>query len=255
VRRLVALAGALLVAGCGGTASTGSAATAPGPTTSAPRRTVTVFAASSLTESFRALAAAFEKGSPGTTVRLSFAGSPSLVAQVQQGARPDLVVTADATSISALAPDLDGAPVVLARNALAVVTEKGNPKHLSALGDLGRPGLKVVLGAPDVPVGRAAQAALGAARVRVAPVSQENDVKAVLSKVRLGEADAGVVYATDLASAGADVGGFALPGAVNSYPAGVVRGAPDAGGGRALLAFATGPDGQAVLHRYGFLPP
>ena len=251
MRRLAALVAVLLLAGCGGGSSGAVAASTRMPT---PSRTVTVFAAASLTESFNDLARAFEQRHPGTTVRLSYAGSQSLVAQIQQGARPDLVVTADVTSMSALTSDLDGAPVVLARNALAVVTEKGNPKHLSALADLGGPGLKVVLGAADVPVGRAASAALSAAAVKVEPVSRENDVKSVLAKVRLGEADAGIVYVTDLKSAGVDVGGFPFGGAVNSYPAGLVKGAPDAPGGRELLVFANGPDGQAVLARYGFLP-
>lgn len=236
------LAAVVLLTGCSAGAAEG-------------RSRMTVFAAASLTEALTALAQRYEERT-GARVDLSFAGSQSLVAQVQQGAPADLVVTADEDSMAALADDVvDGAPVVLARNALAVVTEAGDPLGIGSLADLARPGLAVVLGGPDVPVGRAARAALATAGVPVRPVSEEPDVKAVLAKVRLGEADAGVVYATDLAAAGGDVGGFALPGAVNSYPAAVVRGARNAEAARDLIELATSGEGRQVLADLGFLPP
>lgn len=212
---------------------------------------LTVFAAASLAEAFTDLAGLHEDRT-GTPVALSFAGSPSLVAQVQQGAPADVVVTADEASMAALADDVTGEPVVLARNALAVVTERGNPRRVAALTDL--PRVSVVLGGSAVPVGRAARAALDAAGVRVRPVSEEPDVKAVLGKVRAGEADAGIVYVTDLIAAGEAVDGFRLPGAVNAYPGAAVRGG-DVGAARAFLDLVASDRGQAVLARHGFLPP
>lgn len=215
------------------------------------RPTVTVFAAASLTEVLEAVADAYD----AAELELSFAGSQSLVAQVQQGAPADVVVTADESSARALGGQLDGEPVVVARNALAVVTERGNPLGLTTLADLARPGVGVVLGAPEVPVGRAARTALERAGVQVRPLSEEPDVKAVLGKVRLGEADAGVVYATDLAAAAGDVDGFVLDGVANAYLAGVVAGSAEPTAARDLVAWLRGDDGQALLARSGFLPP
>lgn len=212
-----------------------------------PDPPLTVFAAASLTEAFTELATLDD-----VPVELSFAGSQSLVAQVQQGAPADVVVTADEESMTALAGSVASEPVVLARNALAVVTERGNPLGVAALADLAR--VSVVLAAPAVPVGRAARAALDAAGVQVRPVSEEPDVKAVLAKVRLGAADAGIVYVTDLRAAGADVGGFPLPGAVNAYPGAAVRGGRVDAAER-FLDLVRSPAGQQVLARYGFAPP
>lgn len=216
---------------------------------------LTVFAAASLTEVAAGLAQAYEAAHPGAEVRTSTAGSQALVAQVQQGAPADVLLTADETSLQQAAAELAGAPVVLARNRLAVVTEEGNPQGLRGLADLARPGLKVVLAGPTVPVGRAARRALATARVDVRPVSEEPDVRAVLQKVRLGEADAGVVYATDVRAAGADVSGVDLPGVLTRCPGAVLRGAPQPEAARAFLDLAASAEGAAVFARAGFLPP
>lgn len=246
-RSLLAAVVALLSA-CGGTAAAPSGADpAAGP--------VTVFAAASLTEAFTELGALYEKQHPGAEVRFSFAGSQALVAQVQQGAPADVLATADERSAVAVRAELAADPVVLARNRLALVTEPGDPLGLRTLGDLARPGLKVVLAGPTVPVGGAARAALSAAGVTVRPVSEEPDVKAVLQKVRLGEADAGVVYATDLVGAGDSVSGIPLPGVSNAYLAAVLADAPHPEAAAAFLALARSPEGSAVLTRSGFLPP
>ncbi|MCW2607848.1 MAG: molybdate-binding protein [Frankiales bacterium] len=216
---------------------------------------LTVFAAASLSEVLPELGERYEQLHPGAEVTFSFAGSQSLVAQVQQGAPADVLVTADESSLAQARDELAGPGEVLARNRLSVVTEPGNPEGLRGLADLARPGLKVVLAGPTVPAGKAARKALDAAGVRVRPVSEEADVKAVLQKVRLGEADAGVVYATDVRAAGADVTGIDLPGVSNSLPGAVVAGTDQPAAARALLDLAQSPEGRRLFARFGFLPP
>lgn len=214
-----------------------------------------VFAAASLTDAFTQLGREYERAHPGETVTFSFAGSQSLVAQVQQGAPADVVATADAASAQAVADRLDGPPQVLARNRLAIVTAPGDPLGLDTLDELAARSVKVVLAGPSVPAGRAARAALDAAGVRVQPVSEEPDVRAVVQRVALGEADAGIVYATDVAAADAEVDGTDLPGVSNEYPAGIVRGSARRDRARAFLDLALSEQGRAVLAAYGFLPP
>lgn len=249
-RPALALVAALLVAGCGaGPARTASS------TTDTAATPLTVFAAASLTEVFTELGELYEQAHPGAEVTFSFAGSQSLGAQVQQGAPADLLATADEASAQAVRDELAADPVVLARNRLAVVTERGNPLGITGLPDLARPGVKVVLAGPTVPAGKAARAALTSAGVRVRPVSEEPDVKAVLQKVRLGEADAGIVYATDVRAAGADVTGVDLPGVGNAYPAAVLDGAKHPAAAEAFLVLAASPEGRAVFARAGFLAP
>jgi molybdate transport system substrate-binding protein len=251
-RALLALLLALLLVlpACGsGTDDTSSGGTDPAAVP------LTVFAAASLTESFTELGRGFEASHPGAEVTFSFAGSPSLVAQLQAGAPADVVVTADERSTVSLAAELDGEPVVLARNRLAIVTEPGDPKRLTTLAALAGPGVKVVLAQQSVPAGKAARAALTAAGVTVKAVSEEPDVKAVVSKVRLGEADAGIAYVTDLRAAGAAVSGTELPGGTNAYPGGVLEQAAQPVAARTFLEYVAGPDGRAVLERFGFLPP
>ena len=210
-------------------------------------RTLTVFAAASLSGAFPAIAEDFEQEHSGVTVRLSFAGSQSLVAQVQQGAPADVLATADEASME----QVEGAAGarVFARNRLAIVVPKGRPVPI--LADLGQPSLKLVLGGPTVPVGRAAPAALAEAHVPVHPVSEEPDVRSVLAKVVAGEADAAIVYATDLTAAADRVDGEPLPGAVTSLPIVALSSSADA---KAFLRFVLGADGQAELARRGFAP-
>lgn len=213
------------------------------------RRDLTVFAASSLTMAFTAEGKAFETAHPDVHVTFSFAGSQSLVAQLKQGAPADILATADAASMTAA-----GLPEahVFARNRLALITRPGNPQALRTLSDLARPGVRVVLAGPTVPVGKAAAAALRKSAVDVHPVSLEQDVKGVVTKVRLGEADAGIAYVTDVRAAGGAVAGTELAGISNSYPVAVVRYSSDA---QAFVNFLLTPQGQAVLGSLGFLPP
>ena len=210
------------------------------------RRTVTVFAAASLTKAFTAEAQAFERAHPGTKVALSFAGSQSLVAQVQQGAPADVLATADTATMARAAGRLTGASQVLAHNQLALVTAPGNPLHLTALADLARPGVTVVLAGPEVPVGKAAAKALREARVTVHPLSLEDAVTGVVTKVRLGEADAGIAYVTDLVG-GEGVAGEPLAGTTTDLAIGSLT--PD---GRAFVSFVLGPEGRRILREHGF---
>ena len=206
---------------------------------------VTVFAAASLTRAFTAEAQAFERVHPGSHVVLSFAGSQSLVAQVEQGAPADVLATADTATLESVRDRLRGAPEVFAHNQLALVTAPGNPQHLRSLADLARPGLKVVLAGPTVPVGKASLAALRAAGITVHPVSLEDAVTGVVTKVRLGEADAGLAYVTDLVGEG--VAGVPVPGTRTALAVGALDPA-----GRAFVAFVLGPAGQRVLREHGF---
>jgi molybdate transport system substrate-binding protein len=245
VTRIALLVLVASVAGCGSSSSGGSAGTTP----AAKARTLTVFAASSLSSAFAAEGKAFEAAHSGVHVTFSFAGSQALVAQVKQGAPADVLATADTSSMAAAG--LTG-PRVFARNRLSIITAPQNPKHVTTLADLARPGLRVVLAGPTVPVGKAALKALGAAGVTAHPVSLEQDVKGVVTKVRLGEADAGIAYVTDVSAAKGTVRGTALPGVSNSYPVAVVKQSVDA---QTFSDFLLSPTGQSVLASFGFLPP
>ena len=231
-----------LTAGCASASSSSSARVESGD------RRLTVFAASSLTDAFTAIGAAYRQ-STGTTVRFSFAGSQDLATQVEQGAPADVLATADEDSLARVADDFAGASQVFARNTLVIVTAPRNPHHVSTLADLSD--VSVVLADPSVPAGKYAAAALSAAGVSVTPKSLELDVRGVLTKVELGEADAGIVYATDAEAAGGRV--TAVPVArspVATYPLAALTAA-----GGLFVDFVRSAEGARILHRYGFLPP
>jgi molybdate transport system substrate-binding protein len=213
-----------------------------------PTETVTVFAAASLTRAFTAEGRAFEAAHPGVRVTFSFAGSQALVAQVQQGAPASVLATADPETIAKVRAELAAEPEVLAHNQLAIVTAPGNPKHVTTATDLARPGIRVVLADPAVPVGKAAAKALAAAGVRVQPVSLEDAVTGVVTKVRLGEADAGIAYATDLVGSG--VAGTPLAGTTTALAIAPLEGASRQA--TAFVAFVLGAEGQRVLRSFGF---
>src|SRR5205823_7885259 len=201
----------------------------------------------------------FQRLHPAATVHFNFAGSPTLVTQITEGAEADVFASADQANMDRVtgAGLNSGSARVFARNKLEIVVEKGNPKHVSGLADLSRPGLLVVLTGPTVPAGKYAGQALQAAGVHVTPVSQEVDVKFVVSKVALGEADAGIVYVTDVKAAGSTVDGIAIPDQYNvvaSYPAVVLKGAANPVAARAFLDYLLGA-GQANLASFGFAAP
>jgi len=222
------------------------------------RRQVTVFAAASLSDPFKAMAKPFASTHDNFSVTFNFAGSQQLVAQLQQGAKADALATADEATMSSVpARDRSGVPVVFARNRLVIAVGHGDPKHVQTLADLARPDLKVVLAAPAVPAGKYANQALAKAGVKVSPVSLEDNVEAVVTKVGLGEADAGIVYVTD-ATAARNVDALQIPDAYNvvaEYPAVGVSAGSQRSGGRQFVDFLRSPNGQAILRRFGFLPP
>ncbi|MEV0211995.1 molybdate ABC transporter substrate-binding protein [Micromonospora sp. NPDC050695] len=251
----VAAFAALATAGCGGDPPSGGA-DADGRVTGA----VTVFAAASLTESFTRIGKDFEAAHPGTTVTLNLAGSSALANQINQGAPADVFASAAPKNMATVteAGNADGTPSVFARNQLVIAVPHGNPKGVTALADLTRPGVKVALCADQVPCGAAARTALDAAGVALTPVTLEQDVKGALAKVRLGEVDAALVYRTDARAASADVTGVEFgesARAVNDYPIVALRDAPNPAGARAFVAYVRSAPAQAVLADAGFQAP
>lgn len=235
---------------------------AGGPVLGAPTSatgTVTVFAATSLTASFQALAAAFEQAHPGTHVQLDFAGSPTLVQQIGDGAPADVFASADEANMQKVVEQhaVRDTPAIFTRNALEIAVAPGNPKHLAGLADLAKPGLVVALCGPTVPCGRYAAEAMTKAGATMPAASQEPDVRAVLTKVSFGEADVGIVYVTDVKAAAGKVQGVPIPESGNvvaRYPIAVLTHAPNPTGGAAFVAFALSAEGQRVLATFGFLP-
>lgn len=218
-----------------------------------------VSAASSLTETFTELAAGFEADHPGSDVVVTFGGSPALVTQLREGSPADVLVTADEASMDrAVAAGDVSEPVVIARNRMALVVEAGNPRGITGLGALATPGVTVALCATAVPCGRLAREVLDAAGVDVDPVSSEENVKAVLTRVVLGEVDAGLVYESDAVAAGAAVERLPLPagtdGLSTAYLAAVTTEAEAADLAREWLALLRSPAGRRALEAHGFLP-
>ncbi|KFG00824.1 molybdate-binding protein [Streptomyces scabiei] len=222
--------------------------------------TVTVFAAASLKESFTALGKQFEEEHPGTKVTFSFGGSDSLAASITGGAPADVFASASPKTMAIVtdAGDASGTPATFVRNQLEIATLPGNPDKIASLKDLTRSSLKVVLCDKEVPCGAAAQKALDAAKLKLTPVSYEQDVKAALTKVELNEADAAVVYKTDVHAAGDKVEGVEFPesaDAVNDYPIVRLKDAQNAEAAKAFIALVRSAEGQQVLTGAGFLKP
>ncbi|MEU1484084.1 molybdate ABC transporter substrate-binding protein [Streptomyces sp. NPDC005752] len=220
------------------------------------RTRLTVLAASSLTDVFATAGAAYEKEHPGTEVTFSFAGSQELAAQVGQGAPADALVTADTRTMDSLTADT-GRSTVIAKNRLVIATGEGNPGRVESLADLADPALKVVLAAPEVPVGRYGRQILDAQKIDVKPVSEEPNVRAVLSKVELGEADAGLVYRTD-AAATDKVDAIDIPDAQNaiaSYPAATLKSSGNSEAAAAFVSWLSTPEAQKILRDAGFQKP
>jgi molybdate transport system substrate-binding protein len=260
---VVALA-VLATAAC----STGQPAAAPKPTGSAVTGSnagsitgsSTVLAAASLTKTFTELATTFESKHPGTTVQLSFAGSADLVTQIIAGAPADVFASADTKNMAKLtdAKLVDTPPVNFATNVLEIAVPPGNPASIRSFADLAKPGVKTVVCAPQVPCGAATVAVETATGVTIAPVSEESAVTDVLGKVSAGEADAGLVYVTDVKAAGASVKGIPFAEsarAVNSYPIAAVHGGSNSKLATAFIGYVTGTVGLSVLKAAGFGAP
>jgi molybdate transport system substrate-binding protein len=239
---------ALLLAGCGGDEPAGGSSATPGE--------IKLFAAASLTAAFTEIGEQFTNAN-GTKVTFNFAGSQALATQIQQAAPADVFASADLTNMDKV-KDLVGTPQNFASNQLQIVVEQGNPRGVQGLDDLAKPDLKVVLAAPEVPVGRYAAEALAKAGVTVQPVSQEDNVKAVVTKVSLGEADAGIVYVTDVTAGGDKVEGVDIPkdqNVVAAYPIATVKAGKAQDQAQAFMDRVLSAEGQQVLRSHGFLPP
>lgn len=245
---------ALPLAACGDDAGAGSAGTGDGG-----ERTLTVFAAASLTTTFEELEELFEDAHPDVDVRLSFGGSSDLVAQITEGARADVLASADTANMDELvsAGLAAGDPAEFATNTLMIAVPPGNPAGIATLADLARKDVELVLCQPEVPCGRAALEVADAAGLTFSPVSEEESVSGVLTKVEDGEADAGLVYVTDVAAAGDDLEGIEFPEAadvVNHYPIVAVEGSEHADLAQQWIDLVVG-DGRQVLLDAGFGTP
>jgi len=255
------LAGTLVLAACGGDDDDSSSADATTTTGgSSLSGSIDVFAASSLTEAFTDLAQQFEKDHPGTKVanNLNFGASSDLVTQITEGAPADVFASADTSNMDKVvsAGANSGTPQTFARNRLAIAVEKGNPKNIMTLEDLAKPDVKVVLCAETVPCGKYADQALQKAGVTVNPVSREANVKDTLGKV--GEADAAIVYVTDVKS-DSDVEGVDIPddqNVVATLPIVALKDSKNSELAAAWVEYVTSPEAQKILvDEYGFLAP
>ena len=253
VAMLCAAAVALVLAGCGSSSSSTAAS-------GKPSGRLVVFAAASLNAAFDKIAAQFEKANPGVTVKFNYAGSSSLATSLKQGAPADVFASANTQNMTVVtdASLASGTPKVFARNQGEIMVESGNPKNITSVSNLANPAIKVVLCAPDVPCGSLAKQIFEKADVTVKPVSEETSVSGVVTKISLGEADAGIVYVTDVKAGGDKIAGVAIPGNQNvvvDYPITELKDAPNATAAAAFINYVLGPEGQKVLASFGFLPP
>jgi len=219
-----------------------------------------VFAGSSLTDALKKAGDRLKVNNPGTDYVFNFGSSSTLATQIASGAPADVFASADETNMQKVvdAKLNEGAPAVFLSNRLQIAVAAGNPKHITGLNDLAKPGLIVVLAAPTVPAGKYALEALQKAGVTVRPASLEVDVRAALNKVALGEADAGVVYVTDVKSAGARVSGVEIPEqyqVIARYPIAVVKDSKNPRLARAFVDYLLSDEGRTLLAEFGFSRP
>jgi molybdate transport system substrate-binding protein len=249
-----------------------AAAAAPSQPAGSVSGELTVFAAASLTDAFKEIGTAFEAANPGSKLTFNFGASTQLRTQLEQGARADVFASADQAQLDRArqANAIEGPERLFVRNRLVVIFPRSNPAGLRALIDLSQPGLRFVTAAPEVPIGgytrtmletMARDPAFGADfkdRVNANIVSREPNVRQVVAKINLGEADAAVVYASDVTPEVApNLGRLEVPDRFNTpatYPIAQVRGAPNAAGAEAFIAYVLSPPGQAALQKWGFIP-
>jgi molybdate transport system substrate-binding protein len=278
-RRLIAIGAVslgLVAAGCSGSSSTGAgtgtgagiAAPPATTTTVAPATTetvspltgpLTVLAAASLTEGYNDAKTKLTAAHPGLNITYSFAGSQALVTQIQNGAPADVFASADTANMTKLViAGLVDTPVTFARNKLEIAVAPGNPKRIAGLADLAKPGLKVVLEDPSVPAGNYARQALTKLNITVKPVSNPLDVKSALLTVTSGEADAVVVYVTDVSLAAGKAQGVPIPDEQNviaTYPIAVLKATQNQAAAQAFVDSMVSGEGQQALLARGFLAP
>ena len=267
MRKLRAGAGAgllmLALAACSST--TTSTAAAPGTSAGTAKATnlsgtLVVFAATSLTDAFDKIGTQFHDANTGVTVKFNYNGSSSLATQINQGAPADVFASASPKNMTTVTDEKNTAsmPQDFAANRGEIMVEAGNPKNIKSVAGLANSSLKVVTCAPEVPCGALATEIFKNAGVTVKPVSQEENVGGVVTKVSLGEADAGIVYVTDVKANGSKTTGVPIPdnqNQITDYPIAEVKAAPNAAAAAAFITYVLGPDGQAVLKGFGFLPP
>lgn len=235
--------------------SLGLAAT--GCSSASTDKTVSVYAAASLKATFTTLAKSFEGSHPGVKVSLNFAGSQDLVDQITGGASADVFASANEKNMLVITEaGLNAAePKIFATNQLAIVVPPDNPAKISSFADLSKKGLKLVVCAPEVPCGAATEKVEKATGITLAPVSEEQAVTGVLAKVQAGEADAGLVYQTDVISAGATVKGINFPEsskAINSNPIVALKDGPQSALGQEFVDLVLSAEGQQVFATAGF---
>ncbi|WP_181408343.1 molybdate ABC transporter substrate-binding protein [Schumannella sp. 10F1B-5-1] len=255
---LIAGIAALALAACSSPGPTSSSA--PSSTADELSGTVTVFAAASLTEVFGEAEKIFEKQHPGVDVVISYGGSSALAEQILSGAPADVFAAASPATMTTVVDGggAEGEPTVFATNTLEIAVPRGNPAGIEGLADLADPQRTIALCAPEVPCGAAAATVFQSAGLTAAPDTLEQDVKGVLTKVRLGEADAGLVYRTDVLSAGGDVTGMPFDeaaDAVNDYPIALLADAPSPEAGQAFVDWVLSDAGQKLLKKAGFGAP
>ncbi len=259
------LATALATTACGSSGDSGASSTTTSTTSSttssaaAVSGTVTVFAAASLKEAFTTLGTQFESAHPGTKVVFNFGPSSGLATSIVGGAPADVFASASQKNMDQVtAASLATNPTPFVSNVMEIAVPAANPAHIDSVDDLAKAGVKVALCQAQVPCGTVAAKVFSNAKLTVKPVSQEVDVKSVLTKVSLGEVDAGVVYVTDVRTAGDKVKGIEIPSDVNAsttYPIVTLTKAPNAAAAAAFTAYVLSADGQAVLTADGFAKP
>jgi molybdate transport system substrate-binding protein len=277
-RRLIALVGTLVLAAC----TTGGGATSSTPpetveassssvATSAAPADLTIFGAASLGKALEQIKSTYETANPGSRITISTDSSAALEMKIEQGAPADVFLSADTTNPKKLVDGglADGAATDVAGNKLTIITPKGNPAGLTSPFDLAKTGVRVIAAGDEVPISRYAKQLVDklageagapadfAAKYAGNVVSKEENVSALRTKIALGEGDAGIVYVTD-AAASDKVDTVAIPDASNvsaTYAGVVVKASKDAEAAHAFLDWLSGPDGQAILKEYGFLPP
>jgi molybdate transport system substrate-binding protein len=253
----------LALGACAAAASVLAACGSSGPSSGSGsgqiKGTVVVFAAASLNNAFDKIGKQFEQQHTGVTMKFNYAGSSSLATSIKQGAKADLFASANTQNMKAVtdASLATGTPKVFAKNQLEIMVAKGNPMKITSVKSLESPSVKVAVCAPEVPCGAYSKDVFQKAGVTVKPVSEETSVSGVVTKVSLGEADAGVVYVTDVKAAGDKVSGVPIPpdqNVVADYPMVKLKDASDSAAATAFMNYVDSPAGQKVLASYGFQP-
>ena len=241
------------------TTSLGCSGSSSGAGTSGVSGTINVFAASSLTEAFATLGKQFESAHPGVKVVFNFGPSSGLAEQIDQGAPADVFASASTKSMDeVVASGGASEPTSFVKNVMEVAVPPSNPGHVASVTDLAKSSVKVALCQAEVPCGATAAEVLGNAKITVKPVTEEIDVKSVLSKVQLGEVDAGVVYVTDVRAAGDKVKGIEIPDDVNAsttYPIAALAKSSDKATAQAFVDYVVSSAGMSVLTADGFQRP